>query len=160
MRCHCGFPGVSCLQSYSFYKREESMPENVPRGWGITLKDESISWAEPWGALPCTPPQQRGSGNRNTYNHRANFKIPSRGDLLCALDPKFVSTYIYELETNCDPSGNVQELIALRENVGALQRIVVDLKSQLMTLNKRVEESQKTLQSVLDILSDSHPKSS
>lgn len=43
--------------------------------------------------------------------------------------PERVRAYIHHLETDADPSGTLRENFQLREQVGALQRLVADDKT-------------------------------
>lgn len=55
--------------------------------------------------------------------------------------PEKVRHFIHDLESRCDPAGELQELACLRQNVAALSAALVEARAQLASLTPQNERN-------------------
>ena len=61
-------------------------------------------------------------------NYEGNINwLPSSDNINALPDP--IRKYIHDLETRCDPSGDVQERALMRDNMRGLEGLVLELRA-------------------------------
>lgn len=71
---------------------------------------------------------------------------PSSGDLVAAINalPNPVRAFVHDLETRCDPAGEVRELFCARREVAALRARLAEVEREVFDYRQRESEWNKS----------------